>query len=70
MKTFSATIFFLIITSIVLAQNADKALARVRYTFLHIQDTSQKDNPHRENMLLVIGKNATVNQTITNPYCK
>lgn len=42
------------------AQNADKALARVRYTFTHIQDTTQKDKPHKENMLLVVGKNASV----------
>ncbi|KQN35129.1 hypothetical protein ASE92_10940 [Pedobacter sp. Leaf41] len=42
------------------AQNPDKALARVRYTYTHIQDTTQKDKPHKENMLLVTGKNASV----------
>ncbi|KLT67350.1 GLPGLI family protein [Pedobacter sp. BMA] len=42
------------------AQNPDQALARVRYTFTHIQDTSQRDKPHIENMLLVTGKNASV----------
>ncbi|HTM97948.1 MAG TPA: GLPGLI family protein [Pedobacter sp.] len=42
------------------AQNPDKALARVRYSFSHIQDTTQKDKPYTENMLLVIGKNASV----------
>jgi len=42
------------------AQSPDKALARVRYTFTHIQDTTQKDKPHTENMLLVTGKNASV----------
>ncbi|MGN7986011.1 GLPGLI family protein [Pedobacter sp. 22226] len=42
------------------AQNPDKALARVRYTFTHIQDTTQRDKPRTENMLLVTGKNASV----------
>lgn len=42
------------------AQNPDKALARVRYTFIHISDTTQRDKPHTENMLLVTGKNASV----------
>lgn len=42
------------------AQEPDKALARVRYTFTHITDTTQKDKPKVENMLLVTGKNASV----------
>lgn len=42
------------------AQNPDRALARVKYSFVHIKDTTQKNNPYTENMLLVIGKNASV----------
>jgi len=42
------------------AQKPDKALARVRYTFTHINDTTAKDKPHKENMLLVTGNNASV----------
>jgi GLPGLI family protein len=42
------------------AQEPDKTLARVRYTFTHIVDTNQKDKPRVENMLLAIGKNASV----------
>jgi len=42
------------------AQSPDKALARVRYTFTHIADTTQRDKPRTENMLLVTGKNASV----------
>jgi GLPGLI family protein len=48
------------LTISVKAQNPDKALARVRYTFTHIQDTTQRDKPRIENMLLVTGKNASV----------
>lgn len=42
------------------AQNPDKTLAKVRYSFTHVLDTTQKQNPHTENMLLLIGKNASV----------
>ncbi len=44
----------------VYAQNPDKALSRVSYSFSHIRDTTQKDKPYKENMLLVVGKNASV----------
>lgn len=42
------------------AQTTDKTLARVRYIFTHVSDTNHKDQPRIENMLLVIGKNASV----------
>ncbi len=60
MKAILSTILATTITTVVFAQSPDKALARVRYTFTHIQDTTQRDKPHTENMLLVIGKNASV----------
>ena len=59
MKTI-LTSALLAITLTAAAQNSDKALARVRYSFTHIKDTTEKDKPHTENMLLVIGKNASV----------
>lgn len=60
MKILKATIIASFIASTTFAQNADKALARVRYTFSHMRDTTQRDNFYTENMLLVIGKNASV----------
>jgi len=60
MKTFLIFLFASVLTTIAFAQNPDKALARVRYSFVHIRDTTAKDKPHTENMLLVIGKNASV----------
>lgn len=60
MKAILSTILATAITTVVFAQNPDKALARVRYSFSHIQDTTQRDKPYTENMLLVIGKNASV----------
>ncbi len=59
MKTTLTTLFAIAITSVALAQNPDKALARVKYNFVHIQDTTEKDKPYTENMLLIIGKNAS-----------
>jgi GLPGLI family protein len=60
MKNLLTTCVAIAISSIALAQNPDKALSRVKYTFSYIQDTTQRDKPFTENMLLVIGKNASV----------
>ena len=60
MKSLFTSILLLTTSAIAFAQNPDKALARVRYSFSHIQDTTQKDKPYTENMLLVIGKNASL----------
>lgn len=60
MKTTLTTILTFAMASFAFAQSPDKSLARVRYSFIHIQDTTQKDKPYTENMLLVIGKNASV----------
>lgn len=42
------------------AQEADQALARVKYAFTHIQDTTKKNQPYTENMVLLVGKNASL----------
>ncbi|RZK48579.1 MAG: GLPGLI family protein [Pedobacter sp.] len=42
------------------AQKADKTIARVNYKLTHIEDTTNRDKPHTENMLLVVGNNASV----------
>lgn len=60
MKTIPITVLALICGLHASAQSPDKALARVKYSFIHIKDTTQKNNPYTENMLLVIGKNASV----------
>lgn len=60
MKTTLTAFFAMVLSTAALAQNPDKALARVRYSFTHIQDTTQKDKPYTENMLLTIGQNASV----------
>jgi len=60
MKILKATLIASVISATAFAQNADKALARVRYSLSHLRDTTQRDNFYTENMLLVIGKNASV----------
>ncbi len=60
MRNIILTIISLITTSNLFAQSPDKALARVKYSFIHIQDTTQKDRPYTENMVLVTGKNASL----------
>lgn len=39
------------------AQVADTAFAAARYSFVHISDTTQPDNPLKENTILYLGKN-------------
>ena len=60
MKTILTTFLTLAISSFAFAQNPDKALIKVTYNFTHIQDTTQKDRPYTESMLLMVGKNASV----------
>ncbi len=59
MKTLM-TLCLALLVSYSYGQKADQALARVFYSFSHIRDTTARDKPYTENMLLVIGKNASV----------
>ncbi len=60
MKHFILNFIALLVTFTAFAQDPDKALIKVLYTFSHIQDTLNSDKPRIENMLLVAGKNASV----------
>lgn len=59
MKTI-LTICFAFMLSSAYAQQTEQTLVRVQYNFIHIQDTTQRDKPHVENMMLLAGKNASV----------
>lgn len=50
----------LLIQSIAFAQAPDKALLRVRYSFSHVRDTTNRGQPYTENMVLITGKNASL----------
>ena len=60
MKKIVTTLIAISLSTLCFAQNQDKVLARVSYNFTHVRDTTQKNDPYTENMLLVIGKNASI----------
>ncbi len=60
MKTFFLTMVGIAFTIGVLAQSPDKSLAKVMYAFTHLKDTTQKEKPYKANMVLLIGKNASL----------
>lgn len=60
MKPILTTLSAIAFATTVFAQSPDKALAKVSYTFSHIRDTTQRDKPYTEAMLLIIGKNASI----------
>ncbi len=60
MKTLSIIIFSLFISITVLGQKSDKLLIRVRYTQIRKNDTLANGKPRYENMMLFVGKNASL----------
>lgn len=60
MKILLSILFAITITKAVFAQSPDKALARVRYTYTSKADTFKNGKLRSENMLLFIGKNASL----------
>ena len=53
------TILFLFIAAFAKAQQADTAQIIVHYKFTHLRDTLNKDKPLNENMILLVGRNAS-----------
>ncbi len=47
------------------AQEGDVVLAHVKYQFVHIDDTNFRNDPHREDMMLYIGKDITLYNSFT-----
>lgn len=60
MKKILTTFIVLYLASAAYAQKEDNVLARVSYSFTHVRDTMQRNDPYTENMLLIIGKNASI----------
>ena len=59
MKLIFVALFFFLSPSFLFAQEPDSVLAKVKYQFTWINDTTRTDSPHIENMILIIGKNAS-----------
>ncbi len=60
MKTILTIYCAFMLTIAAYAQEPDKALVKVQYNFIHIADTTQRDRPYTETMLLIAGKNASL----------
>ncbi|MEO6820120.1 MAG: GLPGLI family protein [Ginsengibacter sp.] len=59
MKMIFLGFFAVLVCSASFAQAPEKSIAKVQYTFTHIRDTTAPDKPYQENMVLIIGKNAS-----------
>lgn len=64
-KLFVLVSFITLLVSRTYGQQTEPALARVLYDFTHINDTLQPDKPHKEEMVLYIGKQASLYGTYT-----
>lgn len=60
MKFITVILCAVALTTAAYSQTPDKTLAKVRYTFIHVRDTNQRDKPYTENMVMLIGKNASL----------
>lgn len=60
MKSCLNTFLLILFSFIVAAQKPDNVLARVRHTYTNKSDTIKNGKPRNENMLLFIGKNASL----------
>ena len=59
MKMLITSFFLVFFAFSTYAQASEMAIAKVEYTFTHIRDTTEPDKPYQENMVLIIGKNAS-----------
>lgn len=46
------------------AQKPDKAIGQVRYRLTHIRDTTQRNQPYTETLVLLLGKNASAYKSL------
>lgn len=60
MRALLSILFALLTTSAAIAQKPDSLLARVRYTYINTIDTLKSGKTRTENMLLFLGKNASL----------
>nr|WP_294793936.1 GLPGLI family protein [uncultured Mucilaginibacter sp.] len=60
MKRILTTFCALILAITVYAQQSYQTLIKVQYNFIHVQDTTERDKPYTETMMLLAGKEASV----------
>lgn len=60
MKTFlSLILLYFCCAGIANAQKEEKAIAQVKYRLIHVRDTNDRQRPYTEELVLLIGKNAS-----------
>lgn len=59
MKKLLFTASFLLLAALAIAQNAEPVLAKARYDFIHVRDTSKRNSPYTEAMILMLGKSSS-----------
>ncbi len=60
---YSSFILFYFFASTVIVQAQEKALAMVHYKFYHINDTTKRDQPLRDEVVTYLGKNSSFYKT-------
>jgi GLPGLI family protein len=64
-RFFTLTTGIILLASAAKAQQPDAALLLVHYKFSHVRDTTDRANPYKEDMVLVIGQHAGVYRSYT-----
>jgi len=59
-KLFTLTSCLLLAICSADAQKPETAQVLIHYKFSHLRDTTHRDNPYKENMVLLLGKTASV----------
>lgn len=58
MKTLHVMLFLILSTSLLFSQ--ERALAKIHYKFSHINDTTKRDQPQKDEVVLNLGKNSAL----------
>ncbi|RWU04813.1 GLPGLI family protein [Pedobacter chitinilyticus] len=59
MKSLILLVFSFCTTTLLFAQTSERAVAKAKYSYVHVRDTNNRSNPYQEEMILLIGKNSS-----------
>lgn len=65
MKTLTFTLFLFFFSGFLFAQESEKALASISYEFIHVNDTNNRENPRKEEMIVYLGQYGSVYKSLT-----
>jgi GLPGLI family protein len=64
MKIFFLALGCFLSASLACAQQPDTAIGKVTYDFIHLRDTANRNQPYKETMTLLLGRNASVYRSL------